>query len=361
VIKPPDDESVESPLIARANSTVKRVTIVDVAQAAGVSLKTVSRVLNGGKNVRPQVRERVESVMRELSYHPSLAARQLSGQKSYILTLIGPRAGTSYFARMMVAVATEAQARGYQLITELLEAGWTQDSVMRGTSVSARADAYIVAPPLQDNASLLAQLEEEGVPTVRIAGTREGYGTSISIDDTTAAKEMVEHLLALGHRRIGMIAPPLPPKAAESRVDGYRLALERAGVEFDPDLIVRGRALDFATGATCATELLALTHRPTAIFAANDDMALGALAQAQRLGYAIPDDLAVAGFDDSPMSRMVFPTLTTIRQRIREIARAAVHAALEGEIPADADLSARLIIRGSTSGNRDLCLEPFEF
>lgn len=356
-----DDEIPEARLGSPAKSLAKRATIVDVAQAAGVSLKTVSRVLNGGKNVRPQLRERIESVMRELHYHPSLAARQLSGQKSYILTLIGPRAGMSYVARMMVAIATEAQARGYHLITELIEAGWTQESVVRGTSVAAQADGYIVMPPLQDNPSLLAQLQDEGVPTVRIAGIGEGYGTCIPIDDTKAAKEMVDHLLALGHRRIGMIAPPLPPKAAESRVDGYRLALEQAGVGIDPSLIVRGNSFHFATGATCATELLALTNRPTAIFAANDDMALGALAQAQRLGYAIPHDLAVAGFDDSPMSRMVFPCLTTVHQRIREIARAAVHTALEGEMPADADLSAKLIIRGSTSGDRALCLEPFEF
>ncbi|MDE2563652.1 MAG: LacI family DNA-binding transcriptional regulator [Sphingomonadales bacterium] len=336
-------------------------TMVDVAETAGVSLKTVSRVINGGENVRPRMRERVEAAIRALNYHPSLAARQLSGQRSYILTLIAPRAGVSYVARMMVAIATEAQARGYHVMTELIETSGSNVLERLAESPSARSDAYILMPPFQDDPALLARLAAEGTPAVRIAGISEGYGVKVEIDDAPAAEQVVDHLLELGHRRIGMVGPPLPRRAAETRVDGYMRALGRAGIEIDPDLVVRGSDLYFGAGANAALELLALTNKPTAIFAASDELALGVMVQAQRLGYSIPGDLALAGFDDSPMSRMVFPALTTVHQRIREIARVAVETALSGVVPADADLSARLLVRGSTTGDRSLCLEPFQF
>lgn len=348
-------------LSVRTSGSKRPATMDDVAEAAGVSLKTVSRVLNGGQNVSPQMRERVEAAIRELNYRPLLAARQLSGQRSYILTLVGPRAGVSYVARMMVAVATEAQASGYHLITELIDLSTPDALAAWSASPSARSDAYILMPPFQDNPELLGRLEAEGVPTVRIAGMAEGYGITVPIDDTPAAKEVVDHLLALGHRRIGLIAPPLPRMASESRVDGYFLALEQAGIEIDPDLVVRGEDLHFVSGANAALELLALTNRPSAIFAVSDEMAIGVMVQAQRLGYSIPNDLAVAGFDDSPMSRMVFPALTTVHQRIREIARVAVKTALDGEVPKDADIPGRLVVRGTTTGDRSLCLEPFRF
>lgn len=334
-------------------------TIKDVARHAGVSFKTVSRVINGEEPVRPEKRERVQAAIRELNYQPSLAARQLAGHKSYIVSLIMPRIGMGYIARMAIAIAAECRAVGYHLNIEVIDVDAHAAPINGDISFSVKPDAVILVPPFSDHHTLMERVEGEGLPLVRIASVREGYGTRLCVDDTDITVALMEHLLSLGHRRIGLVAPPLPEKASETRVTGYRRALAVAGIDADRDLEVRGN-FSFASGAAAATQLLALPDRPTAIFAAGDQMALGVMAEAQRLGYRIPDDLAVAGFDDSAESRIVFPALTTVCQPITQIARAAVHAAI-GRAGPDFQVQHELRLRGSTTGDRSLCLDRFEF
>lgn len=334
-------------------------TIKDVARVAGVSFKTVSRVINGETNVRPAMRERIETAIRELNYRPTLAARQLASHKSFIVTLVIPRFVASYIARMMIAMAAQCRAVGYHLVTELYEIERDAAGNEVFPQFSVQSDAIILMPPFSDHLPLLEHVASLGTPMVRVAGILEGYGTRIEVDDTEISAELVRHLIGLGHRRIGMIAPPLPVKASETRIAGFMAALEEAGLDFDPKLLVRGD-FSFGSGVRAAKHLLALPERPTAIFAASDEMALGVLAVARQLGYAVPGDLAIAGFDDSPESRLVSPPLTTIFQPIADIAGAAVYAAT-GRGKAPGKLSYRVVLRGSTTGSDELCLEPYGF
>ncbi|NBC35069.1 substrate-binding domain-containing protein [Novosphingobium sp. FSY-8] len=334
-------------------------TIKDVAKLAGVSFKTVARVVNGEPSVGKDLRERVEVAIRELGYRPSLAARQLAAQKSFIIGLIVPRAGISYIARMMIAVASACREQGYQVTTETID--WRGDNYNAAESLrfASRPDAVIVAPPFCNDAVFLQGLADQGLPIVRIAGVTDAPGMVIPVHEAPISIRLVEHLIALGHTRIGMVAPPLPIRASEERLVGYRAALAAAGIAYDPDLVIRGD-FNFAGGVRAVTEMLALPQRPTAVFAASDDMAAGVLAQAHKLGFRVPDDLAVAGFDDAPLARMVWPPLTTVRQPVSQIAQAAVHAAIHQRVP-EVSFQHELIIRGSTNGDRQHCLDIYAF
>ena len=329
-------------------------TIKDVAQRAGVSFKTVSRVINH-YNVRPELRARVDAAIQQLDYRPTLAARQLATQRSFFITLIMPPAVGSYFARWMLAVSEACHAVGHHLVIETYDATSGAGGVSMDNGV--RSDAIILIPPFADHDALLAQLATRGVPIVRL-GSASGDALSVAIDDATASAAMVEHLIALGHRRIGMIAHQEVAKATESRVEGYRAALAKADIPFDPDLLVRCEFY-FKDGVEAATTLLALRDRPTAIFAAADYLALGAMAQVQKLGYRVPDDIAIAGFDDSLEGRMTFPPLTTVRQPIRAFAKAAVAVATGRSAPPE-PCPSQIILRGSTTGTKDLCLELYD-
>jgi LacI family transcriptional regulator len=156
----------------------------------------------------------------------------------------------------------------------------------------------------------------------------------------------MQHLLGLGHRRIGIIAPPLPANATEERIQAYTDALADAGIPFDDSLVIRGDFV-FEVGVDATRKLLALDNPPTAIFATSDDMALGVLAAAREMEIRVPEDLAIAGFDDNSEASKVFPALTTIHQPLEEIARVAVQAAIEGH-PIELDFQHKLIVRGST-------------
>ena len=330
-------------------------TIKDVAKLAGVSFKTVSRYINGETNIREVSRRRIAAAIRELNYQPTLAARQLKSQKSYVISLVVAQSVFSYNARMMLAIAAECRRVGYHLMTEVLSGGFLEGQSEGGIDFSLRPDCVILIPPFPDDTRLLSQLEEQQIPVVRIAAVREGYGSCIRVDDELVSLELMRHFFELGHKRIGMIAPPLPERASESRVRGYRRALEEAGLEFDPALFIRGE-FSFASGVNAATELFALANRPTALFAASDEMALGAMARAHQLGYRVPEDVAIAGFDDGLESRLSFPPLTTVRQPIHQIATAAVVAATGRGGPAP-DAKPELIVRGSTTGDRIICLQ----
>lgn len=327
-------------------------TIKDVARAAGVSFKTVSRVINGEKKVSVAVRARVFQVIGDLKYRPNLAAKRLSSKRSRVIALVVPSVESSYIMGLIIEVARQCRRLGYHLVTETVDVDADPAPFPAGLHASFRPDGIIVAPPFADHEAMLAAFEAAELPLVRIEGLRPGYGLVIRPSGVETSQELVNHLLMLGHRRIGMIAPPDIKGAPEERILGYRRALEAAGLPVDPDLIVRGN-FSFASGANAIVKLLAVPERPTAVFATSDAMALGAMAMASRLGFRIPRDLAVAGYDNSPEGRMVYPQLTTIDQKLPAIARAAVEAAIFGET-SNIEIRPELVIRGSTSGDRDL-------
>lgn len=329
-------------------------TIADVAAKAGVSIKTVSKVLNGADTVRPRLKQRITEAMNELDYRPALAARQLASGKSYIVALLMPYAEGSYYTRTILAMSQACAKRGYHAIIETL--GFDSDLPTEAAlRLSCNPDAIVVAPPFSNNPLLLEKLNKLHVPFARIAANTEGPGIRIAVPGRTAACEMTAHLIEQGHTRIAMLAPPDENLPADDRRLGYLDALSSAGITFDPRLVVRTQ-FGFPSGAIATQGLLALADRPTAIFAGNDLTALGAMAKAQELGYRIPQDLAIAGYDNSADSRVCYPALTTVHQPIEEIVSAAVDAAL-GRPISGIPVSHRVIVRGSTGGSELICQE----
>ena len=194
---------------------------------------------------------------------------------------------------------------------------------VRGMVRETAVDGVILSSPVTDCAPVLAALEVLNIPFVRISpGTNHALTSSVFMDDCQAADDMTTHLINLGHRRIGFIIGHPNHLASAERLAGYRRALERVGISPDPALIATGE-FDFESGTAATEAFLALPHPPSAIFASNDDMASGVLAVAHRQGIPIPEQLSVAGFDDTTLARVVWPPLTTIRQPVRDLAYTA--------------------------------------
>lgn len=335
----------------RRQAGARPATIIDVAREAGVSFKTVSRVLNGERNVREQTRDRVMRAVSTLNYRANHNARNLRTQQSRIICLLHANPSRNYIGEVHLGALQRCQTEGYSLITEDCSAGSGGVLALRSKSRMAGA---ILTPPLSDDPDLIRELREHGVPFVRIAPSASAEsGRDVAIDDRAAAREMAQYLIGLGHRRIGFIRGAAAHHQAGLRLDGYKDALDQAGIPFDPDLVAEGN-FTFDSGLAAADQLLDLPQRPTAIFASNDDMAAGVIAACYRRRIQIPQELSVAGFDDTPLAATISPSLTTIYQPSREQASEAVGLLLE-EIAAPSDtphrelLDYQLVVRDSTA------------
>ncbi|WHO37923.1 LacI family DNA-binding transcriptional regulator [Sphingobium sp. AP49] len=331
------------------------VTIKDVAARAGVSAKTVSRVINGEAHVRPEVRDVVQRVVAELDYRPNAFARSLSSSRSYLLGLFIDDPVSGYAADVQHGALMGCRARSYHLVVEpvdLAAPNWADQ--LRASIKALRLDGAIIAPPICDDVALMAVFAEAGLPTVLVApSVAPPASGTVRMDDRRAAREMTEYLLGLGHRHIGFVQGPVSHSASARREEGFRAAMAAAGVEVDESCVLRG---DFTSrsGLELGEQLLALPDRPTAIFASNDDMALGVLITAMKHGIAVPEALSVCGFDDAPSSRAAWPQVTTIRQPKAEMATAAVDILVDPQFRRGAGvrgalmLPHELILRGST-------------
>ncbi|WP_380874794.1 LacI family transcriptional regulator [Sphingomonas sp. DBB INV C78] len=301
-----------------------RTTIKDVSVAAGVSIKTVSRVLNKEKYVKEETRRKVEEAVSALNFSPSLAARTLAGRRSFQIALLYDNHSPYYIHQIQDGVWGRCREQGVRLLaqpTDVDSATLAQD--VGGLIDETHVDGVILSSPVTDAAPVLEELERRGIPFVRISpGTNHALTSSVFMDDVQAADDMTTHLINEGHRRIGFIIGHPNHMASDQRLFGYRRALDRAGIPFEPSLVRQG-FFDFTSGAEAAEALLDLPEPPTAIFASNDDMAAGVLAVAHRSGIAVPADLSVAGFDDTDLAQLVWPPLTTIRQPTRELAYTA--------------------------------------
>lgn len=327
------------------------VTINDVAALAGVSIKTVSRVLNKEPHVRPEMREKVLQAVQNLNYKPNFAARALAGSRAYLVGLYYDNPSPSYVSSLQFGVMSACREQGYHLVVEQLEEGSGRDQIETLLS-SVRVDGLVLSPPVCDRPELLDVLDAKAVPYVRIAPADQfDRGSYVYMDDRRAAYDMTAYLLSLGHRRIGFIKGHSGHSAAQLRHQGFVEAMRDARVEVRPEWVVPGN-FSFRGGVGAAERLLNLANRPTAIFASNDDMALGVMATAGRMHLAMPDQLSVAGFDDSPTAQVVWPQLTTIRQPVEKMAVEAtsmlIHGFGNGEQPAARLLDFELFVRGST-------------
>ena len=300
-----------------------RVRIEDVAEKAGVSMKTVSRVLNHEPNVSERTRKRVEAVVEKLRYRPLPSARVLAGRRSYLVAMLFDNPSSNYLIEIQMGVLDACQAQHYNLMLAPLAHG-SKGIVAKVEALvlQAQLDGLVLTPPLTDDAALLQRLAELGVPWSSVSALERNRRVGVVVDEFGAVCAMMEHLVALGHRRIAHVTGHPAHGASGWRLAGYHEGLRRAGLRADPALVVAGE-FSYESGYAAANALLDLKQPPTAIFAANDDMAAGAICAICERGLSVPGDISVCGFDDTPIAHQVYPALTTVRQPTRDMGRLA--------------------------------------
>ncbi|KWV31003.1 LacI family DNA-binding transcriptional regulator [Micromonospora rifamycinica] len=317
-----------------------RHTLKDVAERAGVSVKTVSNVVNGYQHVRPDTRARVEAAIAELRYRPNLSARNLRKGRTGVIALAVPELDIPYFAELARHVVAAAADHGWTVLIDQTGGGPERERVAAAGIGDHMIDGLIFSP-LSLTADDLTGLD--GMPMV-LLGERADHGTAdhVVIDNVTAAQEMTAHLIGLGRRRIAAVGAQHTPEGAGARLRlaGYTAALTEAGIGYDERLVAATPAWHRADGAAATRHLLASGARPDAVFCFNDTLALGALRALHEAGLRIPADVAVAGFDDIEDGRFSVPTLTTVAPDKERIARLAVDL-LAGRLAGDRDAPAR--------------------
>jgi len=329
----------------------RRTTIIDVGRRAGVSTKTVSRVLNDEPHVSAAVKARVHEAASALDYHPNLFARALVQRRSHLIGLVYENPSPSYVVELQKGVIHRLRDSDYRLVVVPILSIAEHGHEVVGLLRSAALDAVLLAPPASDDPRILRDLAAAGICCARVAPTRDmDASPGTYMDDVAAAREIAGYLIGLGHREIGVITGDPTHRSVGLRLDGYAEAFAAAGVAMRPERIATG-LYTRAGGHAAAHRLLDRPDPPTALLAQNDDMAAGALIAARERGLTIPDSVSIVGFDDSEVARVAWPQVTTVRQPVFEMAAAAadmVIALLEGEPSVAPRLHGhRLVIRGS--------------
>jgi LacI family transcriptional regulator len=304
---------------------LSKVKLKDIAKTAGVSAMTVSRVMNKDPKVGDRTRERIEKIAKEMGYQPNLAARNLVSSRSFVLAVMCDHVNSSYANQFLLGCLNECRGNGYHIVI---------DETLRDTNKSIeiaeelvngmQAEGIILLPPVCDDKALTMALLEMEVPFIRIApNDQSNISPVICMDDYRAAYQMTCHLIEQGHTRIAHICGRMSQRVSEFRLQGFKDALFDNKISLPEDYIQYGD-FSYKTGNELAQSLLKLPQAPTAIFAANDDTAAGALAAAQMHGSKVPEQVAIAGFDNVELARLVWPNLTTIEQPVMKMAELAV-------------------------------------
>ena len=337
------------------------VTISHVAADAGVSLQTVSRVINNEPNVRPEMKARVQASIEKLNYVPSIAAQRMSGSRSYLILVINDRErtiaewrarrGADWVDQMLLGGMLTCAEYGYRMIFELVDTH--HDHVERelsGTIAALQPDGIILTPPHSENPLITNLLEERQIPFARIGSLTPGSGFAIHMGDTASAIMATRHLIDLGHTRIGFIAGAPDYNLSHWRVDGWRHAMTAAGLS-DAGLYAQGD-FSYERGRVAASALLDQPAPPTAIIASNDQMALAALDIAQERGLNVPSDLSLISFDNTPVVRFTNPQLTAVDQPIAAAFSKAVELLIHQSTSTSGEpylVEGSLVVRASTA------------
>lgn len=284
---------------------------------------TVSRVINGEKNVRESTRDAVLVAINKLNYSPNQAARTLAGAEPIRIGLLYSNPSAAYLSRFLLGSLEQARRHHVQLLIEKCDNGLAEAEDSIGDLLTIGVDGIILSPPLCDSQALLDMISKTGTQAIVVANWQPKGVSIVRIDDQEAVAAMTRHILSLGHKRIGFIVGNPAHKASEQRLLGFRAAMKSAGVAVPSELIEQGE-FTYRSGLAAAEALLDLTERPTAIFASNDDMAAATVAVAHRRHLDVPKDLTVCGFDDTDFAQSIWPELTTIHQPIAEMSRTAV-------------------------------------
>ena len=330
----------------------KRITIANVAEAANVSTQTISRVINRSPEVREATRRRVLKVIGELSYEPSTLARGLAANRSRLIAMVYDNENVSYVSEFQRGVLSHCIDEGYELIVRPCAAG---DSVaVQNLSNFIRrlgVDGIILLPPLGEREELVKRLGLLGCSYVRTASVSlDSPDRMVVSNDRKYTGRIAEHLTSLGHTQLACIKGPDSERSSLEKMAGFEAYLNKVGIELEPEMVVIGD-YSMVSGERCALDLLTRNNRPTAIFASNDLMAVGALKAAHRLGLDVPRDLSIAGFDDAPIASQIWPTLTTLRapaESLGKLAAQKVIAQTTGAKSIEAEFKYDLIIRETT-------------
>jgi LacI family transcriptional regulator len=289
-------------------------TIRDVARLSGVSPMTVSRVINDSERVSPETRRRVEQAISELGYVPSRLARGLSRQRTGTLSVIVPDVANPFFTAVVRAAEEVARRADYRVILCDTRADLGVERDVIAELIAHRVEGVVIAPVSDRSATHLRRLAEFGVPFVLIDRTIPGVDCDVVLGDSSGgARQLVEHLLSLGHRRIGFIVESDDVSTARDRRAGYEAALTAAGIALDPALVTNA-APDPSGGSAGMAKLLELEKRPTAVFTVNNLVALGAIEAVRAAGLEVPDDVALVCFDDIEYASRLYPFLTAMEQ-----------------------------------------------
>ena len=293
---------------------VSNPTIKDVARLSGVSPMTVSRVINESERVSPDARRRVEEAISELGYVPSRLARGLSRQRTGTIAVIVPDVANPFFTHIVRAAEEVARRAEYRAILCDTRADLTIERDVVQEMIAHRVEGIVIAPVSDQSGAHLRRLDRFGVPFVLIDRTVEGVQADAVVGDSAGgARELVEHLLSLGHRRIGFIVESDDVSTARDRRRGYEAALAAAGIASDPELVVYS-TVDPRGGSEGMRRLLELEQPPTAVFTVNNLVALGAIEAVRAAGLEVPDDVALVCFDDIEYASRLYPFLTVMEQ-----------------------------------------------
>lgn len=317
--------------------------IREVSRVAGVSIATVSRALSTPDKVSEQALGKVYAAIEKVGYRPNMMARNFRAVRAYSIVVLVPNLSNLFFATVIRGIEDAAQKRGYSVLL-----GDTRDSPTREVEHSRlvetrQADGILQLRPHTPGKSLEPDM---AIPMVSACGCENTPYPSVRIDNAGAAREIIEYLIAQGHRRIGVLSGLVDNPHAIDRLRGYRQALETAGIPFDPDLQVNG---DFTLGSglMAASHFVRMKNRPTAIFSMNDEMAIGCIQGLKSAGIKVPREMSVTGFDDIEYARYSDPPLTTVAQPAEELGRIGFNTLLE-------------LIEGKELGQTETVL-PYEF
>lgn len=337
-----------------------KATITDVAKHAGVSIKTVSRVMNNEPSVRQVTREKVQATVKELNYQPNLAARNLAGTKSFSIAYVYDNPNAYYVIDMQEGILSACRQQGFELLINPCDSSKeniTEEVI--NMIKHARIAGLVLTPPFSEMPEFVKRITELDVKVVRIMSgdvAPDDLSPCVMVNDRDAAQTITQHLIDLGHKDIGFIAGGAEHMSTIERYKGYRRALKANDIVFNKSLLIEGE-YSFESGVQGAKQLMStdlpINERPTAIFSCNDEIAAGALFAARLMNISIPEQLSITGFENSPFSRQTWPKLTTADQPNREIAENATHLLIAQvrKIKSKSVINQyvpQLVIRGST-------------
>lgn len=309
---------------------MSKITINVVAARANVSKKTVSRVLNNEPNVSDKTRKKVTDIAEELGYKPNPLARGLASNQSFILALLYDNPNTNYINNIQAGALQVCQDEDYHLLIHPCKASSDQlvNNVKELISHS-RLDGLVLTPPLSDFPELIDFLLTSKTPFVRIGATENlNCSSAVVSNDEQTSYEMTQYLISLGHTAIGFVKGHPQHNSATERFQGFQRALKTANIKLHEKWLQQGD-YTFDSGEHCARQILTMNEKPSAIFCSNDYMAAGVLKVANQLEISVPHQLSVTGFDDAPISRYIWPTISTIQQPVEAMAKQATSLLIE--------------------------------